>query len=851
MTTFFRRLYYLLNRRRLDRELANDLEFHREMSGLRGNLPVGNLLALREEARDAWGWTWIDRLGQDLRYAARVLRKSPVFAISAVLMLAIGIGVNVAVFGFFNLLVLRPINVRDPGSIVRFHRRGVNQYAFAVPYPEAEFFRRHARTLAAVIAVNQTNITVEGEEKPVPGCFVTANFFRELGGGSGLGRVLDPERDDGAGADPVVVLGHGFWERHFGADPSIVGQTLRINGRAATIVGVAATDFGGVGAGIQEPAFWAAITQQPYFVPGNPLLTDFSIESPGVSLWGRIAKGGSAREAEEELASLAAELRRQYPAYIWEHERLLSEPGAYLMSMITGNRRGTGAEQRDPVYPVFGLAATLTLLILAVACGNLGSMLLARGVARQREIAIRVAIGAGNGRLIRQLFTESLLLAVLGSGGGLALGAAVLRMLLAASRAPGWMDPMPDWRVAVFALGMGLAAAVLFGLTPALQIGRQRERAQIARRILIGVQVAASCVLLIVTGLLVRALEQAAFRSPGFEYARVISISPGLSDNGYTPARSRNYLDTLQVQLRAIPGIQSAALALSPPLGQVTITIGLDVDGRHVEFEANHVSSGFFETMGIPILRGRDLRPDERRVVVISESMARQAWPGQDPLGKSLVLGDAFTVVGIVRSVRSLRFAQSDTVQAYFPIEEANWPFMSALVKTAGPPNDLARNVIAAARGLDPNTRPGVELLSRAFRTRLEDGEYSTLAVSALGMVAQFLACFGIAGVVSYAISQRRKEIGIRMALGARPAQILSVVLRHLAIPVGAGLAAGIAAAGGLSQFLHGRLYGLSNFDPGAYVGAIAAFAITAAIAAAVPAQRALRIDPVRALHYE
>jgi hypothetical protein len=262
MTTLLRRLHYLFNRRRFDRELANDLEFHQEMSGRQGNIGLGNALSLREEARDAWGWTWIDRFGQDLRYAARVLRKSPAFAVSAILMLAIGIGVNVAVFGFFNLLVLRPINVPEPDSLVRFHRRGINQYAFAVPYPEAAFFRQHSRTLSAVIAVNQTSVSIEGEEKPVAGSFVTANFFRELGGASALGRVLDPAGDEAFGANPVVVLSHGFWQRHFGADPSIVGQTLRINDRAATIVGVATGNFSGVGSGMRAPALWAPITQQ-------------------------------------------------------------------------------------------------------------------------------------------------------------------------------------------------------------------------------------------------------------------------------------------------------------------------------------------------------------------------------------------------------------------------------------------------------------------------------------------------------------------------------------------------------------------------------------------------------------
>jgi predicted permease len=427
----------------------------------------------------------------------------------------------------------------------------------------------------------------------------------------------------------------------------------------------------------------------------------------------------------------------------------------------------------------------------------------------------------------------------------------VLRILLAAAGAPAWMHPTPDWRVAAFSLAMGFGAAVLFGLTPALQVGRQRYRAQIARRILIGAQVSASCVLLIVTGLLVHALDRAAFSSPGFEYERVISISPGLSDSGYTPARAQEYFETLKERLRAISGVQSVSLALSPPLGQVTITVGTEINGHHVVFQRNDVSPGFFETMSIPLLRGRDLRPNERHVVVISEAMARQVWPEGDPLGKNFVLGDSFTVVGVAGSVRSLKFGESDTVQAYFPIEAANWPSLAVLVKTAGAPNDLARNAIAVARELDSKTRPSVESLAHAFQTNLQHAQHSTLAVSVLGMVAQFLACFGIVGVVSYAISQRTKEIGIRMALGARPVQILSVVLCQLAFPVGSGLIAGVAAAAALSQLLRGRLYGLSNLDPGAYMGAIGVFVVTATIAAAIPAQRALRIDPLRALHHE
>jgi len=371
------------------------------------------------------------------------------------------------------------------------------------------------------------------------------------------------------------------------------------------------------------------------------------------------------------------------------------------------------------------------------------------------------------------------------------------------------------------------------------------------RQVLIGVQVAASCVLLIVTGLLARALDHAASTSPGFEYKQVISLSPELSRHGYSPVRSQAYLDALENRVGALPGVQSVSLALSPPLGHVTIGAGTDLNGHHVEFRVNHVSSEFFETMGIPILRGRALRPNERHVVVVSESMARIAWPAQDPLGKSFALGDNFVVVGISGNVRSVKFGDSDTVHAYFPIEDGDQPSLSVLVKTAGSPQDLARAAGAAARDQDPSTFPTVELLSRAYRNNLQDAEYTTLVVSALGSIAQLLACFGILGVVSYAVSQRTKEIGIRMALGAKPGQVLYIVLRHMSGPILAGLMVGVSGAAGLAQFLRGRLYGISNLDPAAYLAATAVLMVTVAMAAILPARRALSIDPLRALRHE
>ena len=360
MRDLFRRLRYLLNYRRFDQELADDMEFHREMAAREGKGNFGNALHLREEARDAWGWLWIERLAQDLCYAARVLRKSPGFTLAAVLMLAIGIGVNVAVFGFFDLMVLRPLNVRDPGTLLQIPPARTLPLCVRAALSGNGFLpREHSNALGrAGREFHQSRGGRRGEATQ-----------RELRDGellprtgqraAVLGRLLDPARDEASGAEPVVVLGHGYWQRHFGADPLIVGKTIRLNGKAATVVGVAASDFSGLS--LNEPALWAPISQQPYFANGSRLLTDFSVESPGVQMWGRLQPGQNPKAAEEELRSLAAELRRQHPTAIWEDERLPSEPGAYAVSSLIGNRRGTGTEQRDPVFPVFALVGTLTL----------------------------------------------------------------------------------------------------------------------------------------------------------------------------------------------------------------------------------------------------------------------------------------------------------------------------------------------------------------------------------------------------------------------------------------------------------------------------------------------------------
>ncbi len=842
----WRRLQYLLQRKRADRELADELEFHREMAARAGRNNVGSALKFREEAREAWGWMWIDRLAQDFRYAARMLRKSPGFTVAAVAMLALGIGVNVAAFGFFNLIVLSVLPVRDPDSLVSLERRSPERYATDFPYPVMEFYREHSRTLSAVLALQATNLRMGEAGQTVRAHFVTANYFTELGGEAQVGRVLEPGIQE-----PVVVLSHGYWQRQFGGDKSVVGKPVRLNQQTATVIGVAEEDFSGLN--LNQVEMWLPIEQQPLFVPGSQMLTDWASETQGVLMWGRLRSGLTPAAVEQEFRGLAQELRQQHPNDIWKNEGVATEAGGYVR-LNGGGHRGTGTpvNPRTKMWPVVLMVGSLVLLILAVACANLGSLLMARGVARQREISIRVAVGAGSGRLLRQLLTESLLLAALGTVAGVGLGYAVLRNLIAWTGAPEWMRPVPDWRVMLFAAGLAVLTAVLFGLAPAWQVARQQSRQTLARQVLIGAQVAASCVLLIVAGLLVRALNHAVTMNPGFEYQQVVTISPELGEHGYSPVAAKTYLETAMGRIRDLPGMQAVSLVDSAPLGNRTSTVRVVIDGRQVDLHLNHVDPGYFETMKIRLLRGRNFRTGEQKVLIVSDSFVRKQWPAADGLGKTFPMGDEqWPIVGIAASARTGALNDPDAAEAYLPIEPTDWPSLQILARTSGSPENVLSEVAGVAKGIDPKFFPEVRTMKSSFRRKMEPAERSAAATAVMGLTALALACLGIVGLVTYAVSQRTKEIGIRMALGAKPWQVIGSVLWQFSRPVLIGLAVGVAGAAGLSQLLRRELYGLSHLDAVAYGAAVGVFVVAAGLAAWWPARRALRVDPLTALRYE
>src|ERR1017187_1764252 len=596
MGEIFRRIRYLINRRRFDAELESDMEFHREMAARAGRSNFGNTLRMREQAREVWGWTWLDRLAQDLRYGLRILARTPGFTLMAVLVLAIGIGVNVAAFTVFDMVAFEPLPVRDPGSLLRLERRSPNASTDGMPYTSLLFYEKNAKTLSTAMGVlGVPPMQVDDDLQPAGTSFVTPNYFVQLGTPAGYGRLFDPLRDAAPDAAPSVVLSYGFWQRRFGGDPSVVGRSIHLNKKPATVIGILPYAFASLGG--QRPDIWLPMAQQPYFVEGSHVLTD-----PGdsaVRMWGRLAPGASAKIAEQELRALTDELRRQHPKDIWDNEFIQSSPGGHMQVM------------QPEMYQVAAMVAVLTLLILAVACANLGGLMLARAVTREREMGIRMAIGANRGRIFRQLCTESLLLAVLGALAGLVTGSAVLRIALNTLDAPTWLSTTPDWRVLLFTVHVTFVAAVLFGLMPALQIARQRQHKTIARHVLVGAQVAASCVLLIVAGLLVRATQHALYTDPGFGYEQLLSIDAGLGRHGYTPAASTEYLAQMQSRLLSVPGVESVALMKLPPLGHTVSRMDTEVNGRQLEIYPNWIEPGFFKTMRIPLMMGRSFYPHE------------------------------------------------------------------------------------------------------------------------------------------------------------------------------------------------------------------------------------------------
>lgn len=842
----------LLKTARMEKELDVELRFHFEAqvadkinAGLTEaearratRIEFGGLEQIKQDCRESRGTLWLVSIVQDLRFGARILAKSPGFSVTAILVLALGIGVSTLAFSLYNIASLQSIPVRDPTTVVRIERRSPANINPGVPYASIAYYRDNAKSLSAVMAtMGVAPLVLNHDEQRVRATFVSSNYFSELGGTAATGRLFDAARDDAASA-PVCVLSYRLWQRKFDSDPSIVGKAINLGGKPATVIGVASETFASLGS--DSPDLWLPLLQHSYFVEGSKPLADPKFEGL-IGMWGRLAPGVSRSSAEQELLSLTNQLRKIYPTVIWDHEYIVVSPGAHFFTF-------EGGPGRPPLLEIVGL---LVFLILAIACANLGGLLMARGAGRQREIQLRFDLGARKLRVFRQLLTENLLLGLLGSLAALPLSYGVLRLVLLYSNAPAWMSALPDWRVFLFTSAMGFVAALLFGLLPTLQMVRQKKNRSLWHQFVVCAQVGASCVLLILAGLLVRAMLHTMYSDPGFGYERVLSIDPGMNGHGFASAQAQAYLDQLQNRLRTVPGVTFVSIARTPPLVNTTVTTtSIDVAGRRIMIYPNWVSPEFFQTMQIPMLRGRSFRQGEKNAVILSESLARKRWPSEDPIGKQWEKSNN-VVIGVVGNTRAMELNNTDATEMYYPPSADDFPEMSVLVRAAGDPNTLTPTIKAIAGSIDTGLYPTITPLTAGFRKNVSQAEQIAAIVSLLGGIAIFLAVVGLLGLVSYAVSQRTKEIAIRLALGANRIEIFTAVLHRFAWPVLFGLVAGVAITAGLSQILRRSLYGISGLDPISYMGAMAILIAILAAAVLLPIRRAFQLDIARTLHFE
>jgi predicted permease len=847
----------LFRPRHLEQQLDRELRFHVEtqiaekidagMSPAEARrttcLEFGGLEQIKQQTRESRGTLWLTSVVDDLRFGARLLVRSPGFSLTAIVVLALGIGVNTLTFSLYNLLALKSLPIRDPDTLVSIERRSPGNINPGIPWNSIVFYRDNAKTLSAVIAsMDSASMALDQDAQRIHPSFVTANYFSQLGAQPVAGRLFDPSREDSPSSPPVAVLSYRFWQRRYQGNPAILGKTIDLNGKSATVIGVLPESFASLGA--HSPELWLPIQQHAYFIEGSKPLNDPNFDGM-IVMSARLAPGATKVTAAKELLTLTNRLRPLYPTVIWDHEYILVTPGAHFFTF----------GDSPTVLP---LLFSLVGLILVVACANLAGLLMARGVTRQSEIQLRIDLGASRSRVFRQLFTESLLIGLLGALVALPLSSIAVRLILNQTDAPAWMTAAPDWRVAAFTAAMGCIASILFALLPTLRLAwGKNSRKAFAHQFVVGAQVAASCVLLILASLLVHATLHTLYTDPGFGYQQVLSIDPGMREHGYTPVTARAYLETLETRLRNVPGVAAVAIAEIPPLvsDEVHLTT-IHVDGRQVLIYPNWISPDFFKTMGIPILRGRTFDANDKDSVVISESLARRRWPGQDPIGKRWEDGGEI-VIGVAGNTRAMEMNNTDATEMYYLAEPEQLPLMSVLVKATGAPDNLTPTLISLASSGDPGSSsanklfPTVTLLKTGFHKNIAQAEMITFIVSLLGGLAIFLAAIGLVGLVGYAVTQRTREIAIRLAVGATRLEIFRTVLRHFAWPAMIGVASGVAGTAALSQILRRGLYGISGLDPVSYLGAIMLLSFALAVAALIPIRRIFRLDVARVLHFE
>jgi predicted permease len=816
-------------------------------------------------------------MGQDLRYAVRLLVRNPLFALTAVASLAIGIGANTTIFTVANALLFRPpAGIVDPGRLVDIGRSQDGEGFDNGSYPNYLDIRTRSTAFDGVYAyrLGAEPMSLGGQDgaERVFGSMVTLNYFSVLGARAVIGRVFSAIDSEQAGAAPIAVLSHSFWLRRFNGDSAVIGQTIRLNGRAFTVIGVAPPEFKGTS--VLTCDLWVPITMIGDVSPRRSASLLTSRASVWLLMGGRLKEGVSITQAQAELTAIGGALEREFPA---------ENRGKGLRVAAPSPIPGNGA----PVAAFFAVLTGIVSIVLAIACANVAGVLLARATSRRREIAVRLAIGAGRWRLVRQLLVESMLLFLIGGAVGLALArvmTSLLVSLLPALPLPVDLALPLELRAVVFTIGLSMVAALLAGIAPALQASRAEVvedlkadllggpgRQRLRNAFVVG-QVAFSIVLVVAAALFAKALNKAATIDPGFDPRGLELASLDLSLAGYTEETGPVFARELIQRVRQLPGVDSAALAAMVPLGNGGMGLGgLALTGadatarRFLDADWNVVTPGYFAAMRMPLQSGRDFTDADRggspAVVIVNETAARRWWPNQDPIGKTLLqqVGtraqpDAtrtLLVVGVARDSKYRDLGELPRTFVYVPIAQQFLPRTTIIARSANGQR-LAMEIRALIVRLNPNL-PIVQAqtFENFSAVGLVPQRVAASVSGSLGLVGLLLAALGIYGVTAYMVASRTREIGVRVALGARPSAVVRMVLRQGMGLALWGAAIGLALAAAVSRLLGSLLFGVAPVDPLAFGGSALLFVLIGLVACFVPARRAARVDAMQALRHD
>jgi predicted permease len=809
-------------------------------------------------------------LWQDLRYGARMLLRSPGFTLVAALTLGLGIGANTAIFSFVNSLFLRPLAVANPGQVMRLYAEDSRGRKFdSFSFPNYADLRDRSQTLQELAAHGYTDASVglgDGAENTA-GEVVTGNYFNLLGVNAALGRALSPEDDLTSGAHPVAVISHAFWQRRLGADRNAVGRKLYINGHPFTVVGVMPEGFKGTYQAFGAD-FWAPMMMQGQVRPRG--LSHYDRGWGWLHGTARLKPGVTLAQAQAELDRLANQLRQEYPNV----NRGVTGFRFYPASALPEEFRQGASGMLKFFMAVVGLA-------LLAACANIAGLLLARMTARQREVAVRLSLGATRSRLLRQLLTESLLLALLGSVAGLFFAVWLADGLMTLAP-PDFRNFSPahrlDARVLAFTLAVSVVAGVLCGLFPALRAsqsnlvtalkegglaasgGSHRSRLQQA---FVAAQVAVSLTLLVVAGLLLRSLQTAAAFDPGFKTDNLLLAQFDLRRHGYSQEQGQAFYRQLIERLKSLPDAGAVTSATITPLGTGRESQGYSIPG-HVtpngdaifSIGNNVVGPDYFTTMGIPLLRGRDFDARDAqpgaRSVVINETMARRFWPQADAVGQNIQVGTdgpMMEVIGVARDIKYYSLAEEPQPYVYLSAAQVYTPGRTIQLRTAGDPKMLANALRKEVERLDHNVAiTKLTTFAELRQAPLFPSRAMTIISSLFGLLALLLVGVGIYGITSYTVGQRTREIGIRIALGANRGDIFRMIVGQGAAITLIGVGVGLVASLALTRFLSSQLFGVSATDPLTFASVALLLTAVALMACYIPARRAAKVDPLIAL---